>query len=116
MAHEIEPGAGERLDQAYDDIERSCDQAADQERSCQLRDRMCHLSLSRLIECDGCAVFESRFLHRCSFSLLVRQFAAFKREQRQVQTTDFGEHSIEGWLILEGAEKSGCTICFMHDL
>ena len=110
MTHEVEPGAGERLDQAYDDVERACDQAADQQGSCLPRESMRHMSFSPLIECEGCAVFRSGILHRCSFSLLVRQFAALKREQRQVQATDFGEHSIEDWLVLEGAEESGCAI------
>src|SRR6266700_8446756 len=62
------------------------------------------------------SILESSFVQRCSFSFPVCQFAAFKREPRQVQTTDFGEHAIEGWLILEGAEGSGCAIDFMHDL
>src|SRR6266487_615107 len=110
MAHEVEPGASERLDQAHDDVERTCDQATDQQGSCLPRESMRQLSLSRLIECGGCAVLESGFVHKCSFSFLVRHFVALKREQRQVQTTDFGEHSIEGWLILEGAEESGCAI------
>ena len=56
MTHEVEPGAGERLDQAYDDVERACDQVADQQGSCLPRESMRHLSLSRLIECGGCAV------------------------------------------------------------
>ena len=56
MAHNVESWAGEHLDQAHDDVERSCDQATDQQGSCLPRESMRHLSLSRLIKCDGCTV------------------------------------------------------------